>query len=59
MELNKDTYLYLAQFADDRTILNMLSVNKKFNDPEFFRQVMTRKYTLLIKYKGDEDWKSY
>lgn len=39
MELTKDTYLYLTNFADDRTILNILSVNKKFNDPIFFQQI--------------------
>ena len=57
--LNKDTYLYLAQFADNRTILNMLSVNKKYNDSQFFRQVMKRKYPMLVKFKGNADWKRF
>lgn len=30
MYLTKDTYEYLLIFADDLTIMNMLSVNKKF-----------------------------
>ena len=51
MELPKDVYEYLTNFADDRTILNMLSVNKKFNDEQFFRRVMERKYPLLIPLK--------
>ena len=60
MELNKDTYLYLTRFADDRTILNMLSVNKKFNDDKFFEEVMRRKYPLLIGFKSDrQTWKQF
>ena len=49
MEIPKDVYEYLTNFADNRTILNMLSVNKKFNDEEFFKRVMLRKYPLLIR----------
>ena len=60
MELSKDTYLYLTNFADDRTILNMLSVNKKFNDDNFFKQVMKRKYPLLLRYKEKQQtWKQF
>ena len=60
MKLTKDTYLYLAQFADDKTILNMLSVNKKFNDLKFFQQIMEKKYPLLIKYKQEnQNWKKF
>lgn len=60
MELTKDTYLYLTQFADDRTILNMLSVNKKYNNEQFFKQVMERKYPLLIEFKKPEQsWKQF
>ena len=60
MELPKDVYEYLTNFADDRDILNMLSVNKQFNyDDEIFRRVMQRKYPLLIRYrKENESWKS-
>ena len=57
--MNKDTYEYLTRFADDRTILNMLSVNKKFNDDALFQRVLLRKYPLLIKYKKNgETFKS-
>ena len=59
-KLSRDTYLLVAKFADDKTILNMLSVNKKFNDPKFFQQVMEYKYPLLIKYKKPEEtWKKF
>ena len=60
MKLSREPYLYLTQFADDRTILNMLSVNKKFNDPKFFQQVMIRKYPLLVKNKPEnQSWKQF
>tara|TARA_R110001599_G_scaffold74040_2_gene204374 strand:+ start:435 stop:749 length:315 start_codon:yes stop_codon:yes gene_type:complete len=56
--MNKDTYEYLTNFADDRTILNMLSVNKKFNDDVFFKRVLFRKYPLLLKFKTEESYKN-
>ena len=60
MDLSKDTYLYLMNFADDKTILNMLSVNKKFNDDEFFKKVLERRYPLLIQFKGNKGtWKQF
>ena len=49
--LDKDTYEYLTNFADDRTILNMLAVNRKFNDDDFFRRVLQRKYPTLLEFK--------
>lgn len=55
MEIGKDVYAYLANFADDQTILNMISVNKKFNDPKFFEKIMKRKYPLLIPFKDIKD----
>tara|TARA_R110001599_G_scaffold348704_1_gene576198 strand:- start:112 stop:753 length:642 start_codon:yes stop_codon:yes gene_type:complete len=55
MDLSKDIYEYLTNFADDRTILNMLSVNKKFNDAEFFKRVFLRKYPLLLKFRKEDE----
>ena len=49
--ISKDIYEYLTNFTDDRTILNMLSVNKKFNDEEFFKRIFLRKYPLLLKFQ--------
>ena len=58
--LPKDVYLYLMNFADDRTILNMLSVNKKFNQDEFFIEVLKRRYPATIQFKPDNlSWKQY
>lgn len=52
MIVPKDIYLYLTQFVDNTTILNMLLVNKKFyNDPKFFERMIRVKYPLLIEFK--------
>ena len=60
MKLTKDIYLYLTNFVDDKTILNMLSVNKKFNNPDFFQQVIRTKYPLLIEYKDETiTWRKF
>jgi hypothetical protein len=60
MNLDKDTYEYLLAFADDKTIVQALSVNRKFSDPVFFERIFKRKYTLLIQYKTRrEDWKHF
>jgi len=58
MNLPKDAYVYLTNFADDRTILSMLSTNKDFRDEQFFERVMRRKYPLLLEYrKNYNSWK--
>ena len=60
MNLTKDVYLYLMNFADDVTILNMLSVNKKFNDEIFFDRIIRRKYPFLVKFKNSNtSWKTF
>ncbi len=62
MNLTKDTYEYILNFADDREIINMLRVNKKFaqklEDDAFFKKVLDRKYPHLVKFKKErETWK--
>ena len=60
MNLTKDSYEYLLNFADDKDILNMLSVNKKFRDEEFFEKILKRKYPDTLQYKGDyESYRSF
>ncbi len=55
-----DIYLMLTSMQDDRSVVNMLSVNKKFNDPNFFHQLFSKRYPNLIKYKKeDQDWKQF
>ena len=56
-ELPKDLYEYVTNFVDDKTILNMLSVNKKYNQDEFYRRVLFRNYPHLLNFKGDETFK--
>lgn len=60
MELPGDVYEHMTNFADDRSIMNMLSVNRKFHDPAFFQRVMQRKYPLLIEFKKpNENWREF
>lgn len=58
--LPKDVYLMLTDYSSDRDIINMLSVNKKYNDPIFFRRIITKRYPALIKLKrAKESWKTF
>lgn len=58
--MNKDIYLMLATYLDDKSVVNMLSVNKKFNDPRFFQQLFSQRYPQLIKFKTErQDWKQF
>lgn len=59
MNIPKDLYEYLTNFADDRTILSMLSTNKQFRDENFFRRVMERRYPNVIQFKGEQSWKRF
>ena len=60
MELTKDAYLEIAKTADDKSVVKMLSVNRKFHDDEFFKLVFEHRYPLLIKFKKDkESWKDF
>ncbi len=59
MNLTKDTYEYLLNFADDKDILNMLSTNKKFRDEKFFERILKRRYPLLLKFKTNESYKNF
>ena len=64
MNLTKDTYEYILNFADDREIINMLLVNKKFagklSDDKFFEQIVRKRYPLLVEFKNEhESWKYF
>lgn len=55
-----DVYEYLTNFADDKDVLQMLSVNKKFDDPVFLRRALERRYPFLLKYKTDDvSWRQF
>ena len=57
---DSNIYEYIANFADDRTILSMLSVNKKFRDENLFKRIIQRKYPLLIEFKKPiETWQHF
>ena len=45
--LTKDAYEHILNFAVDREIIIMLSLNKKFNDEKLFERVMKKRYPFL------------
>ena len=55
MNLTRDTYEYILNFASDSTILNMLSVNKKFRDENLFKHIMIHRYPELVKYRKENE----
>ena len=57
MNLTKDIYEYILNFVDHKDVLNMLSVNKKFRSEEFFERIMRNRYTFIIRFKEEENWK--
>ncbi len=52
MSVSKDVYGHITMFTDEQTTLNMLSVNKKFVNEEYYQRVIERKYSHLVKWKG-------
>ena len=52
MFVSKDVYGHITMFTDEQTTLNMLSVNKKFLEEEYYHRVIERKYSHLVKWKG-------
>lgn len=58
--MNKDVYEHLMNFSDDKDVLNMLSVNKKFSDESFFKKVLMKRYPFLLKYKTEDvSWRKF
>src|SRR5581483_724337 len=59
MEISKDIYVEkIAMMVDDKTLINMLSVNKKYY--QYFQYVFSKKYPLLVDFKeADQSWKQF
>ena len=57
MLINKDVYEYILNFVDNETLVNMLSVNKKFSNDEYYLRLLIRKYPDLSKFRKDETYK--
>jgi hypothetical protein len=57
MEVPKDIYLYLMNFTDDKTTINMLSVNKKYYS--LFENIFKKKYPFWVCYKKEETWQRF
>ncbi len=59
MNLTKDMYEYLLNFADDKDIINMLSTNKKFRDETLFERIVKRRYSELVSFKNTDETFQY
>ncbi len=59
MILSKDIYEYLLNFVDDRDVINMLSVNKKFCNEVLFERELRRRYPLLARFKKEKSWRDF
>ncbi len=57
MYLTKDMYLYILNFVENRDVINILSVNKKFICDANFKIIMRQRYPLLMKFKKKNTWK--
>ena len=56
MEIHdKDIYEYIVNLADDRDVINMLSVNRKFNDDSYFKKILEKRYPLLLNFKTESE----
>ena len=57
---NKDVYEYISNFADDKTIINMILANKKvFDNEKFYEKVMQKRYPVLLEFRlNNETWKA-
>src|SRR5581483_7341530 len=53
MEIPKEIYIEkIAMMADDKTTINMLSVNKKYI--KYFEYVFSKKYPLFVDFKKED-----
>ena len=58
--LSRDAYLLVAEQADDRTLLEMLSVNKNYHNEALFERIIKKRYPLLVRRKKkEESWKKF
>ena len=52
---DKDIYEYIVNLADDRTVLNMLAVSRRFNDDSYFKKILETRYPLLLEFKEESE----
>jgi hypothetical protein len=59
----KDLDRHITSYMDDRDILNLLLLNKKYAsllNENFFENLVKRKYPFLVKFKKEEEkWKRF
>ena len=51
---DKDIYSYIVNLAEDRDVINMLSVNRKFSDDSYFKKILENRYPTLLQYKEEK-----
>ena len=55
---DKDVYEYISNFADDKTLINMILANSKvFDNEKFYEKVIRKRYPLLMEYLYNKTWK--
>ena len=52
---DKDIYEYIVNLVEDRDVINMLSVNKKFSDDSYFKKILEKRYPTLLQYKKENE----
>ena len=59
MYVCKDIYEYIIEFVDMGSIMNMLSVNKKFSDNIVLIRIMKKRFPRLERFRKDETWRNF
>lgn len=55
MKVSVDIYEYIVSYTNDKTIISMLSVNKKFSDDIQYKKVLQEIYSLLLHFKQNNE----
>ena len=56
MEISdKNIYEYIVNLVEDRDVINMLAVNKKFNDDSYFKKILEKRYPTLLQLKEENE----
>lgn len=50
MFINSDIFEYITKFLDEKDIINMLSINKKFSQDSFIERIVLKRYPILSRF---------
>ena len=59
MRVSKDIYEYIVEFVDIGSIINMLSVNKKFYHENILIRIINKRFPELDRFKKEENWRNF